>query len=44
VFDVMQAVADLEDSLDKPQEEFRQFQRAINHRSLVWNILGTWGC
>jgi hypothetical protein len=37
----VQAVADLRDSLDMPQEEFGQFQRALSHRSLSWNILVT---
>ena len=37
----VQAVADLHDSLDMPQEEFLEFQRALSHRSLAWNILLT---
>ena len=37
----VQAVADLHDSLDMPQEELQRFQRALSHRSLAWNILVT---
>jgi hypothetical protein len=37
----VQAVADLHDLLDMPQEELLRFQRAIIHRSVAWNILVT---
>ena len=37
----VQAVADLQESLDMPQEELQRFQRALSHRSLAWNILVT---
>jgi hypothetical protein len=37
----VQAVADLHDLLDMPQEELLRFQRTLSHRSLAWNILVT---